>query len=1097
MKSRIKPRRASARRYAQSWTMSAVAVVMAFPALAQDATWSLNPGSGDFNTAANWLPATVPTGTAFFGTSNTTALSFSLNTTVGGFTLNPGASNYTFTTSSPTLTFGGAGIVVNGGSVAITNDVVGLLLFQNSSTAGNAVLTLEDSSITIFRNTSTAGNATITIRDLAGLTFADNSTAGNAAITNNRGLEFRFSSSAGNAVITNNGSQFFVASATAGNAAITNNNLLFFGGLSTAGNATITNNLNMLFSISSTAGNSTIINNGVLDFISDSRAGGATIITNSGGRTSFLDLTSGEQGRFITNAGGAVDISAITPGTGTTAGSIEGAGSYFLGSKNFAVGSNNLSTTVSGVIADGGTAGGVGGSLDKVGTGTLTLTGVNTYTGGTTVNGGTLQLGNGGTTGSIVGAVTVNAGATLAVNRSDNLTLTNAVSGAGGFAQNGTGTTTFNQAFAYTGGTTVNAGVLQMAGAGTLGASSGATRVNTGATLDLDGTAQTQNGGVTLAGGTIRNGTLNSSGTFTSLGGAMGAVLGGTGSFVQTSGTTNLTATNTYTGATTVNGGTLAVNGSIASSSATTVNAGGTLSGTGALGNVTVNGGTLAPGNSIGTVTVNGNLVFTAASTYLIEIDPASSDRTNVTGTATLGGAQVSAIYANGSYVARSYTILNAQGGVTGTFASLVNTNLPASFTPTLRYDANNAYLDLALNFAPTGFTPINQTNVANALINSFNAAGGIPLVFGALRAQNLTQISGEHATGTQQTTFDAMDRFVNVLTDPFVGTRAGGAPRMGAASYADNDQSLAYAAKRKRTGAERDAYAAFKAPPKAVPFERRWSVWGAGYGGTQQTDGDAGTGSQKFTNHVYGGAAGFDYRLTPETLVGFALGGAGTSFGLANGLGGGRSEVFQAGLYGRHTSGPAYISGALAWGWQDITTNRTVFANSYRANFDANAITGRLEGGWRFAYGASGITPYAAGQVTSFFLPGYAETLVAGVNTFALAYADKDVTASRTELGLRGDTSFTAADAIVTLRGRAAWAHNFNTDRSISAIFQTLPVSGFTVFGASPAQNSALVSAGAEAKWLKGFSVAATFEGEFSSRTDSYAGKAVVRYQW
>lgn len=49
--------------------------------------------------------------------------------------------------------------------------------------------------------------------------------------------------------------------------------------------------------------------------------------------------------------------------------------------------------------------------------------------------------------------------------------------------------------------------------------------------------------------------------------------------------------------------------------------------------------------------------------------------------------------------------------------------------------------------------------------------------------------------------------------------------------------------------------------------------------------------------------------------------------------------------------------------------------------------------------------------------------------------------------------------------------------------------------FGASPAQNRALVRAGAE--WLNGFSVAATFEGEFSSRTDSNAGKAVVRYQW
>ena len=73
----------------------------------------------------------------------------------------------------------------------------------------------------------------------------------------------------------------------------------------------------------------------------------------------------------------------------------------------------------------------------------------------------------------------------------------------------------------------------------------------------------------------------------------------------------------------------------------------------------------------------------------------ASADRTNVTGTATLGSATVSAIYANGSYVSRRYTILNASGGVSGTFNSLVNTNLPANFTPSLSYDANNAYLDL------------------------------------------------------------------------------------------------------------------------------------------------------------------------------------------------------------------------------------------------------------------------------------------------------------------------------------------------------------------------------------------------------------------
>jgi hypothetical protein len=90
-------------------------IAAALPAAAQDATWLQNPGSGDFNTAANWSPATVPTGTAFFGTSNTTALSFSADTTIGGWTFNAGASNYTFTNIG-TLIFTGAGIVINGGS---------------------------------------------------------------------------------------------------------------------------------------------------------------------------------------------------------------------------------------------------------------------------------------------------------------------------------------------------------------------------------------------------------------------------------------------------------------------------------------------------------------------------------------------------------------------------------------------------------------------------------------------------------------------------------------------------------------------------------------------------------------------------------------------------------------------------------------------------------------------------------------------------------------------------------------------------------------------------------------------------------------------
>jgi uncharacterized protein with beta-barrel porin domain len=84
-----------------------------------------------------------------------------------------------------------------------------------------------------------------------------------------------------------------------------------------------------------------------------------------------------------------------------------------------------------------------------------------------------------------------------------------------------------------------------------------------------------------------------------------------------------------------------------------------------------------------------------------------------------------------------------------------------------------------------------------------------------------------------------------------------------------------------------------------------------------------------------------------------------------------------------------------------------------------------------------------------------------------------------------------------VDLRGRFAWAHDFNPDRTVSATFQMLPAASFVVNGAAQASNSALTTASAELKWLNGWSTAAAFEGEFSDVTRSYAGKGVVRYTW
>jgi autotransporter-associated beta strand protein len=829
-----------------------------------------------------------------------------------------------------------------------------------------------------------------------------------------------------------------------------------------------------------------------------------------------------------------------------------------LGSATLTTGGTNSNGTFGGAIT------GTGG-IAKTGTGTFTLTGTNTYSGGTVVSAGTLQLGNGGTTGSILGNVLDNAN--FAINRSDAFTFGGVISGSGAFQQLGTGTTTLTAIESYSGLTTIAAGRLALSGAGNIASSSGVlangrfdisgvsgngtsvqslsgtggvalgvktltltnasgnfagvidgnggvrlasgietlsgNSIYTGGTIISAGTLQLGNGSASgsIVGNLVNNGifAINRSDAFT-----FSAVISGSGAFEQRgTGTLTLSGISTYTGATNVNAGVLSVNGSIASSSLTSVNAGGTLGGNGIVGNTTINGGRLAPGNSIGLLTVQGSLVFTAAASYMIEVSPANADRTNVTSAATLGGAAVNASFAAGTYVNKQYTILNAGGGVSGTFGGLVNSNLPNGFKSSLSYDASNAYLNVEIVLAHYSGLNGNQQNVANALAGFFNSTGGIPLVFGTLTPAGLTQVSGETATGSQQTTFNAMNQFMGVMTDPFIGGRGdpvGG--DAGAPQFAEeSDAANAYAANGK---SERDAYAAVyrKAPVMADPFTQRWSVWAAGYGGSQTTDGNTVLGSNNTRSSIGGVAVGADYRFSPYTIAGFALAGGATNFSV-NGLGSGRSDLFQAGAFVRHNVGAAYLTGALAYGWQDITTDRTVTiagTDLLRAQFNANAFSGRAEGGYRFAtpwLGGIGLTPYAAGQFVTFDLPAYAEQAIAGANTFALSYAGKSVTDTRSELGLRSDKSFAMQNGILTLRGRAAWAHDFNTDRAITPTFQTLPGASFVVNGAAPAHDSALVTASAEMKWLNGFSLAGTFEGEFSNVTTSYAGKGVVRYAW
>lgn len=140
--------------------------------------------------------------------------------------------------------------------------------------------------------------------------------------------------------------------------------------------------------------------------------------------------------------------------------------------------------------------------------------------------------------------------------------------------------------------------------------------------------------------------------------------------------------------------------------------------------------------------------------------------------------------------------------------------------------------------------------------------------------------------------------------------------------------------------------------------------------------DGNNALGSHDANSRVYGAMGGASYALSPATSLGFAFGGGGTSFGLSDGLGSGRSDLFQAGVFAHHGFAQGgYLSGAFAHGWHDVTTDRAVpTGERLRGAYRAGVLSGRLEAGWRIDTAFAGVTPYAAAQVISYRMPSYFE---------------------------------------------------------------------------------------------------------------------------
>ncbi len=540
------------------------------------------------------------------------------------------------------------------------------------------------------------------------------------------------------------------------------------------GNATLTLN----------AANNIVFNTGANV---TSTAGALGLTLNAGGAISTMRSISLNGGTLTLNATGAVtQASAITGNTSVVK---NGAGTFTLSQNNTYTGATTINAGTLQVGA-GGTAGTLGtgavidnaalvfnrsnaltvantisgtGTVTKSGTGTTTLTGTNTYTGTTTINAGTLQVGAGGTSGTL-GTGQIIDNAVLSFNRSDALAVANVISGTGALTKAGTGALTLSGTNAYAGATTVSAGTLVAASNTALGSTAGGTTVATGATLALQGdiavgaetltitgTGVGNNGalrnlsGNNTWGGTVRlsgnaeiqsdagtltlsaaNAVTNATATARSLtvDGSGNTAINGTittttGTLTKNgSGTLSLSGVNTYTGTTTINAGTLRYGANNAiNSGAVVVNNGGTYDLNGysdTIGALTVNSGTL--GGTVttgsGTLTLGGNVTSTGGGTNAV-----------ISGNLNLGAAN------------RTVTTTNAADGLTISAVISGPRNLTKAGAGTLTLAGANTYTGVTTVSAGTlAFNSIaNVGGGASALGTPTTAANGtIALAGGA-----------------------------------------------------------------------------------------------------------------------------------------------------------------------------------------------------------------------------------------------------------------------------------------------------------------------------------------------------------------------------
>lgn len=532
----------------------------------------------------------------------------------------------------------------------------------------------------------------------------------------------------------------------------------------------------------------------------------------------------------------------------------------------------------------------------------------------------------------------------------------------------------------------------------------------------------------------------------------------GAGTFTKRgAGRLTYTGAATLTGLTTVEAGVLAVDGSLGGS-AVTVRKGATLSGSGAVGSVVLEAGAaITPaGDSIGVLTLNGSLNQAAGAVYRVQIDPSggASDRLAVTGSATLAGGAVlevsragSAPYALGAV----YTVLHAEGGVTGTY-SLTGDLGPISAFLGLRdsYDARNVYLTVA---------QVRPLEDAGATPNQVATGGGAD----SLPTSNPVRgtLVGLPTDASAQAAFD------QISGEPNASAKA----VMIAHSAAVRDAALARlqdAACALGEGKARDA--------GCSDLSDRAAGWAQGLGGWGDFDGGRSTAG--VDHDTAGFLTGLDLPLGAWRIGGFA-GYSRSNWDIDARRASGDSDDYHVGVYGGRAARGFSLKLGVGYTWHDVSAQRSVafatISDRLEADYDANALQAFGELGYRFGGAGVSLDPFANVAHVRLRTDGFAET--GGVT--ALSADAETLQTTIATLGVRPTTQVALGPARATLRGMLGWRHAFG-DVVPTARHRFTGGAAFSVEGASLARDAAVLEAGANLAFGRGGVASITWGGQF-----------------